>query len=188
MKVLIDGCAPRALKGFLSKHGQESLTVQEAGWSGKENGELLAVAETQFDVLVTVDTNLRYQQNLTGRRIAIVVLHHPPIVLNTSANIFWLLLWRSRKLSPGKSLTSAALAEDFRVNRRWSYTFRRETGLAANFNRSECGGGRTLRNHVFSNTINRPRFLDFLVGKPYVLPGLGGFVLALGSYSSCVYR
>ena len=73
MKVLIDECAPRALKGFLSKHGHESLTVQEAGWSGKENGELLAVAETEFDVLVTLDTNLRYQQNLAGRGIAIVV-------------------------------------------------------------------------------------------------------------------
>ena len=74
MKVLIDECAPRALKSFLSKHGHESLTVQEAGWSGKENGELLALAETEFDVLVTLDTNLRYQQNLTGRRIAILVL------------------------------------------------------------------------------------------------------------------
>jgi predicted nuclease of predicted toxin-antitoxin system len=74
MKVLIDECAPRALKSLFSKHGHESLTVQEAGWSGKENGELLAIAETEFDVLVTLDTNLRYQQNLTGRRIAIVVL------------------------------------------------------------------------------------------------------------------
>jgi predicted nuclease of predicted toxin-antitoxin system len=64
----------RALKSFLSKHGHESLTVQEAGWSGKENGELLALAEAEFDVLVTLDTNLRYQQNLTGRRIAILVL------------------------------------------------------------------------------------------------------------------
>jgi predicted nuclease of predicted toxin-antitoxin system len=74
MRVLVDECAPRALKNFLVKHGHESLTVQEAGWSGKENGELLAVAEAEFDVLVTLDTNLRYQQNLTGRRIAIVVL------------------------------------------------------------------------------------------------------------------
>ncbi len=74
MKVLIDECAPRAIKNFLSKHGHESLTVQEAGWSGKENGELLAIAETEFDVLVTLDTNLRYQQNLAGRRIAIVII------------------------------------------------------------------------------------------------------------------
>jgi predicted nuclease of predicted toxin-antitoxin system len=48
MKVLIDECAPKALKSFLSKHGHESLTVQEAGWAGKENGELLAEAETEF--------------------------------------------------------------------------------------------------------------------------------------------
>jgi hypothetical protein len=56
------------------KHGHVCRTVQEAGWSGKKNGELLDLAETDFDVLVTVDTNLRYQQNLSGRRIAIVVL------------------------------------------------------------------------------------------------------------------
>jgi predicted nuclease of predicted toxin-antitoxin system len=60
MKVLIDECTPRALKYALAAHGHESLTVQEAGWSGKENGELLAPAEAKFDVLVTLDANLRY--------------------------------------------------------------------------------------------------------------------------------
>jgi hypothetical protein len=44
------------------------------GWSGKKNGELLGLAENEFDALITVDTNLRYQQNLTGRKIAIVLL------------------------------------------------------------------------------------------------------------------
>jgi hypothetical protein len=44
------------------------------GWFGKQNGELLALAETEFDVLVAIDTNLQYQQNLTGRKIAIVIL------------------------------------------------------------------------------------------------------------------
>jgi predicted nuclease of predicted toxin-antitoxin system len=74
MKVLIDECAPRALKYHLAAHGHECLTVQESGWSGKQNGELLTLAENRFDVLVTLDTNLRYQQNLEGRRIAIVVI------------------------------------------------------------------------------------------------------------------
>jgi len=74
MKVLIDECAPRALKSFLSNHGFDCSTVQESGWSGRQNGELLALAEAGFDVFVTLDTNLRYQQNLTGRRIAVVVL------------------------------------------------------------------------------------------------------------------
>ncbi len=77
MKVLVDECAPKALKKHLANHGHEWLTVQEAGWSGKQNGELLTLAEPSFDVLVTLDTNLRYQQNLTARRIAVVILHSP---------------------------------------------------------------------------------------------------------------
>jgi predicted nuclease of predicted toxin-antitoxin system len=74
MKVLIDECTPRALKLYLAQHGHKCATVQEAGWSGKVNGDLLALAETTFDVLVTIDTNLQYQQNLSGRKIAIVIL------------------------------------------------------------------------------------------------------------------
>lgn len=74
MKVLTDECAPTALKYNLATHGRECLTVQEAGWSGKANGELLILAEAQFDVLATLDTNLRYQQNLAGRGISIVVV------------------------------------------------------------------------------------------------------------------
>lgn len=74
MRVLIDECVPSALKGFLSMHGHECSMVQEAGWSGKENRELLDLAEARFGVFVTLDTNLRYQQNLKGRRIAIIVL------------------------------------------------------------------------------------------------------------------
>ena len=71
MRILIDECAPRAFKKHLINQGHECRTLQEAGWSGKENGELLSLAEATFDVLVTVDTNLQYQQNLTRREIAI---------------------------------------------------------------------------------------------------------------------
>jgi len=67
MKVLIDECAPKALKRVLADRGHECRTVQEAGWAGKKNGDLVNLAETGFDVLLTVDTNLRYQQNLAGR-------------------------------------------------------------------------------------------------------------------------
>jgi predicted nuclease of predicted toxin-antitoxin system len=65
MRILIDECAPRALKKHLINQGHECRTVQEAGWSGKENGELLSLAEAAFDVLVTVDTNLRSDTNKT---------------------------------------------------------------------------------------------------------------------------
>jgi predicted nuclease of predicted toxin-antitoxin system len=53
MKVLIDECAPKAMKVALAASGFDCTTVQEAGWSGKENGELLALADASFDVVVT---------------------------------------------------------------------------------------------------------------------------------------
>jgi predicted nucleic acid-binding protein len=51
MKVLIDECAPKALKVALAARGFDCTTVQEAGWSGKENGELLALADASFEAL-----------------------------------------------------------------------------------------------------------------------------------------
>src|SRR5262249_7503087 len=74
MKLLLDECLPRKLKAAFSEAGHECLTVQEAGLTGKENGELLAAAESRFDALVTIDRNIRYQQNLAGRNIAILII------------------------------------------------------------------------------------------------------------------
>jgi predicted nuclease of predicted toxin-antitoxin system len=77
MRILVDECAPQALKAALVAGGYDCTTVQEAGWSGKENGELLDLAEASFEVVVTIDRNLRYQQNLTGRRIALLIVRAP---------------------------------------------------------------------------------------------------------------
>ena len=54
--------------------GHECTTVQEAGFGSKENGELLALAEGIFDVLVTIDKNIKYQQSMTGRNISILII------------------------------------------------------------------------------------------------------------------
>ncbi|MGC1088598.1 MAG: hypothetical protein WA894_09190, partial [Candidatus Acidiferrum sp.] len=62
------------MKFLFSSSAHQCETVREAGFGGKENGELLSLAEGNFDVLITVDKNLRYQQNITNRRIAILVL------------------------------------------------------------------------------------------------------------------
>ena len=51
MKVLIDECAPKVMKVELAASGFDCTTVEEAGWSGKENGELLALADASFDVV-----------------------------------------------------------------------------------------------------------------------------------------
>ncbi len=58
----------------LSASGHDCVTVREAGFSGKKNGELLRLAEPTFDVLVTLDKGIRYQQNLTGRKIAVLII------------------------------------------------------------------------------------------------------------------
>jgi|SRR5277367_3693059 len=102
MKILIDECAPRALKASLAQHGHACRTVQEAGWSGKSNGELLNLAETSFDAFVTLDTNLRYQQNLTGRRIAVVVIGAPSNRLSQLSPFFSACAKALESIKPGE--------------------------------------------------------------------------------------
>lgn len=72
MRVLLDECITRYLKRDFSGH--EVLTVEEAGFKGLKNGRLLQAASEQYDVLVTVDQNLQYQQNLKSLAVAVVVL------------------------------------------------------------------------------------------------------------------
>ena len=73
MKLLFDQGTPVPLRDHLPRHTVE--TAHERGWSDLKNGELLARAEAEgFDALVTTDQNLRYQQNLSGRRLGVVVL------------------------------------------------------------------------------------------------------------------
>jgi len=63
---------PRALKSFLA--AGEAYTIEQAGLKGFKNGDLLVAATGKFDVLITADKNLRYQQNLAGRELAILDL------------------------------------------------------------------------------------------------------------------
>lgn len=74
MRVLLDECAPSELESFLSDHEIDCLTVPDAGWSGKSNGELLRLAESEFDVFITIDANLKYQQNVSRLKLAIIVI------------------------------------------------------------------------------------------------------------------
>jgi predicted nuclease of predicted toxin-antitoxin system len=74
MKILIDECRPDELKGPLTAMGYECQTVRRAGFGSKKNGELLTLAEGPWDVMVTSDRNIKYQQNMAGRRISILIL------------------------------------------------------------------------------------------------------------------
>jgi len=73
MRVLLDECVPRKFKASFPSH--DCSTVPEAGFAGWKNGELLSLAEDQgFDVFLTLDKGIRYQQQLRGRRIAILLI------------------------------------------------------------------------------------------------------------------
>lgn len=74
MKILLDECLPRALKSNLSVEGHECTTVPEAGFAGSTNGELLKLAETSFEVFITLDKGIQYQQNLAGSKIAVLLI------------------------------------------------------------------------------------------------------------------
>jgi hypothetical protein len=73
MTVLLDECIPRKLKRVFHQH--ECATVPELGFAGRKNGVLLSLAEDAgFDVLFTIDRGIQFQQNISGRNIAILVV------------------------------------------------------------------------------------------------------------------
>jgi hypothetical protein len=76
MRVLLDECLPKRLVKDIT--GYDVRTVTEMGWSGKKNGELLRLMSTNdFQIFVTADQNLRYEQNLVSADVAVVVLLAP---------------------------------------------------------------------------------------------------------------
>lgn len=73
MRILLDECIPRRLKYALSDH--DCKTVPEVGFSGQKNGVLLTLAESAgFELFLTMDKGLQYQQNLAARSIAILIV------------------------------------------------------------------------------------------------------------------
>jgi predicted nuclease of predicted toxin-antitoxin system len=72
MRILLDESLPRDLKGLLANH--EAETVALAGWAGVKNGKLLALAATAYDVFLTADQNIEFQQNLAKLPVSILVM------------------------------------------------------------------------------------------------------------------
>lgn len=87
MRVVFDICVPRPLRKHLPDH--EIRTAQEMGWDELQNGDLIRAAEPLFDAMITSGQNLKYQQNLSERKLAIVVLptNFMPEVLRLSPKI-----------------------------------------------------------------------------------------------------
>lgn len=76
MKLLLDECAPKRLKNDFPGH--EIRTVEDVGLKGLKNGELLRAAAEQFDVLISVDRRMQFQQNLIQFNLALVILIAKP--------------------------------------------------------------------------------------------------------------
>ena len=72
MRILFDQGTPAPLRHMLAGH--TISTAYEMGWAKLENADLLSAAEASFDAFITTDQNLRYQQNLSARRLAVLVL------------------------------------------------------------------------------------------------------------------
>jgi len=72
VKILLDECLPKRLKAHL--RGHEPSTAPEMGWAGIKNGELLHLAEKDFDLFLTMDRNLSFQNPIDKFKIAVVVM------------------------------------------------------------------------------------------------------------------
>ena len=100
MKVLLDECLDWRLRRDLPGH--EVKTVQEMGWGGLRNGRLLALAQRDFQVFITADRNLAFQQNLASFSIAVVVLKAASIRLVHTQPLMSKVLAALPALVPGQ--------------------------------------------------------------------------------------
>ncbi len=100
MKLLLDECLDWRLRRELPGH--EVKTVQEMGWRGIKNGRLLALAEREFQVFITADRNLSFQQNLSRFAIAVAVLKAKNIRLVHTRPLMSRVLAVLPSLKPGQ--------------------------------------------------------------------------------------
>lgn len=100
MRILIDECLNWRLSRALTGH--YSASVQKMGWGGLKNGELLALAQKEFDIFLTGDRNLSLQQDTSQYSIAIVVLHASSTQLHHTLPLIEKVLAALPSLKPGK--------------------------------------------------------------------------------------
>jgi len=101
VRILLDEQLPRQLTRHLTGH--RSRTVQQCGWAGLKNGELLQrAAAAGFEVFLTADQNLTYQQNLTGAPLCVIMLIAPTITLRDLLPLVPALLLAIRTARPGE--------------------------------------------------------------------------------------
>ena len=99
VNILFDENFPRPLRRFLRDHTVN--TAQQMGWDGIENGDLLDIAQAEFDVMLTTDKGIKYQQNFTGRDIAVITLRAFDNRIPTLTPLMPLVLALLPRVEPG---------------------------------------------------------------------------------------
>ena len=99
MRILLDECVDRGVAKHITGH--DVRTTMEMGWGGVKNGQLLANAQKDFDVLITVDQNLQFQQNLRKSGLAIFVLVAPSNRIQHLRSLIPELLAQLQDFQPG---------------------------------------------------------------------------------------
>lgn len=100
MRILIDECLDWRLCRALIEH--ECCSVQDAGWEGLTNGRLLEEAEKQFDLFLTGDRNLRFQQNIGRLKLAVIILETRSTRLVDTIQLIPLVLTALKTIRPGQ--------------------------------------------------------------------------------------
>ena len=100
MRILLDECVHAGIKKAFPGHRVQ--TVPEAGWSGIKNGKLMALVAGHFDVFLTIDQNIRHQQNLTSLPFAILFVSVPNNMIDSYLPLFDLMRETAQKLQPGE--------------------------------------------------------------------------------------
>jgi len=99
MKVILDECLPRRLVRDL--HSHTVTTVPRQGWAGRKDSELLSLIAGEFDIFITMDSNLIYQQSLSADFLCVIVLHAPNSCYETLIPLVGRLLDAISHAKPG---------------------------------------------------------------------------------------
>jgi predicted nuclease of predicted toxin-antitoxin system len=100
MKILLDHCAPATMRKHLKPH--EVKTTQQMGWVRLENGDLLDEAQHQFDVLISTDSNIKYQRRISDYDISLIVLRGVTNALPSLVELVPQILELLTRINPGE--------------------------------------------------------------------------------------
>jgi hypothetical protein len=116
MRLLLDECVPKRLK--LELQGHQVQTVPEAGWAGIQNGALLRKADGLFEVFLTVDQGIQYQQNLSGLGIGIVIMSAASNDIDDLRPLLPMVVAALERIRPGQIIRVGAQHADEPAERR----------------------------------------------------------------------